>query len=309
MSEKIYNIFLPFVDGRCNRALYVAHDVGLNDQDAILYLQARVEEDLVKAKSVLLAKSFTRSEYCAHIRLGEGVHLYDEVFVLAGAGEAPLCVTTLVVDGRIMVNGTGQHGDPNVYLTPDQIGDAQMDDWLIEYKVGNAIDLPRLIHDDYFLAIKLTYNQRHYVSSLKLLLSCIDSISYIEFGDQPAAFISWLKCYGDLAPVGITPEELWELRNGVLHMTNLNSRKVTLGKVRRISIRIGGEAETDTDTDGIYYFEFYSLIQAFAAALEKWLVSYEAERGKFAKFVERYDETISDSRVLRRPAPGGGGYQ
>jgi len=34
--------------------------------------------------------------------------------------------------------------------------------------------LPALINDDYFLAIKLTYNAKHYVSSMKLLLSALD---------------------------------------------------------------------------------------------------------------------------------------
>lgn len=175
-----------------------------------------------------------------------------------------------------------------------------MDDWLLKYRDGDALDLPKLIHDDYFLAIKLTFNAKHFVSSLKLLLSCIDSISYIEFGDQRTpSFIDWLRRYADLTTVGVTPEELWELRNGVLHMTNLSSRQVSRKKVRRVSIRIGREDEIDAD--GIYYFNFHALIEAVASALQRWLSSYNEEPSKFATFVERYDETISDSRLLWRP--------
>ena len=135
---------------------------------------------------------------------------------------------------------------------------------------------------------------------MKLLLSCIDSISYIEFGDQKApSFIAWLHRYADLVKVGVTPEELWELRNGVLHMTNLSSRQVIRKRVRRISIRIGGESKTEAD--GTYYFDFFMLIQAVAAALQSWFASYNDKREKFAAFVERYDETVSDSRFLWRP--------
>jgi hypothetical protein len=103
----------------------------------------------------------------------------------------------------------------------------------------------------------------------------------------------------------VTPEELWELRNGVLHMTNLSSRQVTRKRVRRISIHIGSEGETDSD--GTYYFNFFALIQAFAAALQRWFASYNIEREKLAAFVERYDETISDSRFLWRPKAANAG--
>ncbi|BAR58179.1 hypothetical protein NK6_5020 [Bradyrhizobium diazoefficiens] len=71
--------------------------------------------------------------------------------------------------------------------------------------------------------------------------------------------------------------------------------------MRRISIRIGGEGEADAE--GTYYFDYFALIQSFADALGKWLASYNDEREKFAAFVERYDETISDSRLLWRPKP------
>lgn len=303
MSEMIFNVFLPFDDGDCcDHALYVGHDTTLDDEAALRFLQDRVGADLTQAVRIPLARPFTRATYYSRCRIGEGHHLYDEVFEVAGARADPLFVTTLVVDGKVRVDMSGRHNDSNIYLTPEAIGNAHMDDWLLKYRVGDSFDLPQLIHDDFFLAIKLTFNAKHYASSLKLLLSCIDSISYIEFGDQRTpSFIDWLHKYADLAKVGVTPEEIWELRNAVLHMTNLSSRQVVRKKVRRISVCIGGEGEADAD--GTYYFNFFALIQEFTAAVQKWLASYNDEREKFATFVERYDETISDSRVLRRPKP------
>lgn len=300
MTETIYNIFLTFADERCDHALYVTHESDLDDDAAVAFLQSRVDEDLKHAVSVPLDTTFRRQEYYARIRLGEGCHLYDEVFRRTGAGATPLSVTTIVIDGKPMINDVGHHGDPNIYLTPAQIGDARMDDWIIKYNTGGAFDLPQLIHDDYFLAIKLTFNAGLYVSATKLLVSCIDSIAYIEYGDERKflPFVRWLKTYADLTQVGITAEELWELRNSLLHMTNLSSRKVNEQKVRRISFRVGGKPETDAD--GTYYFNFADLRDAFAKALGTWIESYNLDRSKFAKFVQRYDETISDSRIMTR---------
>jgi hypothetical protein len=264
-----------------------------------------VEADLPKGKPVALKTPFTKAQYEAHCRLGRAQELYDEVFVDAGAGVQPLFVTTPVVNGAITIDLTGQIGEHNSFLTPKVLGGGQMRDWLTHYSSEAGIDIPALIHDDYFVAIKLTYNARLYASSAKLLLSCIDSLAFIDFGHTSGpAFVLWLKAYADLSLLAITPEELWELRNGLLHMTNLSSRKVAAQTVRRISFRVGGDS--GSEEDGIYYFRLMDLIEAFSRATERWLRTYNEDRSKFPIFVERYDETVSDSRTLQRPVTPAG---
>jgi hypothetical protein len=54
------------------------------------------------------------------------------------------------------------------------------------------------------------------------------------------------------------------------------------------------EPEQQTE---IFYFEFLALIQAFPDAQAKWTETYNIDREKFVTFVERYDETVSDSRL------------
>lgn len=300
MAETVFNIFLDFESHRCKQARYTAHDVSLDDTQALEFLRQRVEADLPNATTVVLKSTFTKAQYDAHCRLGRGIELYDEVFAAVGAGAEPLFVVTPVVDGVIVVDLTGHVGEINSFLTPKVLGGGQMRDWLTHYSTDAGIDIPALIHDDYFLAIKLTYNARLYASSAKLLLSCIDSLAFIEFGHtSEPAFVLWLKAYADLSPLAITPEELWELRNGLLHMTNLSSRKVAAQKVRRISFRVGGDG--GSEEDGIYYFRLMDLIEAFTRATERWLRTYNEDRSKFPIFVERYDETVSDSRILQRP--------
>jgi hypothetical protein len=144
MSETIFNIFLPFDEGdRCNQALYVGHDTTLDDEAAFRFLKDRVEVDLAKAIPVPLAKPFMRATYYSRCRIDEGHHLYDEVFQAAGARAEPLFVTTLVVDGKVKIDMSRHKDDPNFYLSPEAIGDAHMDDWLLKYRDGDALDLPK----------------------------------------------------------------------------------------------------------------------------------------------------------------------
>ncbi|WGS21108.1 hypothetical protein [Bradyrhizobium sp. ISRA463] len=150
MSETIFNIFLPFKDERCGHALYVAHEFAGDDEAGVRFLQNCIDDDLKVATRIDLPRTFTRSEYYSHCRLGRGHELYDQIFQKEGAGKAPLFVTSLVCNGRVMVNATVHHHDTHFYLTPQTIGDATMDDWLIKYTREEGIDLPQLIHDDFF---------------------------------------------------------------------------------------------------------------------------------------------------------------
>jgi hypothetical protein len=299
VADRIYNIFLFFENDMCSTVGYRDHDHSGSDEDGIAFLRRRVTEDLPDTVRLELAKPFTRSEHNAKCRLGEGHHLYDELFVKVGAGIEPLFVATPVKDGVVFFNFSSEHDDLEMNGVSKNLGEKRvMDDWLVKYTDENGINTSQLIHDDYFLAIKLTFNAGLYVSAMKLLVSCIDSIAYIEYGNEQKAFVSWLEAYADLAPLGITAAELWELRNGVLHMTNINSRKVRHAQVRRISFRVGGPPDYPRDgTDGVYYFDFHGLIRAFAEAQGRWIETYNSDPDKFVKFVERYDETISDSRV------------
>jgi hypothetical protein len=308
--EHIYNVFLFFQDDICSTIAYRAHDHSGSDKERIEFLRARLSDDLENAVRLNLTTPFTHSEYNARCRLGEGHWLYDEIFTAVGASASPLFVSTPVKNGEMFFNYSSEHGNLDMNDVAAKVGaKGAMDDWLVKYTDAKRINIPQLIHDDYFLAIKLTFNGGLYVSAMKLLVSCIDSLAYIEHGNQQGAFVWWLETYADLTSLGITAAELWELRNGILHMTNVNSKKVRQNKMRRISFRLGGPQDYLRDgADGIYYFDFYGLIQAFAEAQARWIETYNSDREKFARFVERYDETISDSRAAFTHL-GGAGFE
>lgn len=299
--ERIYNIFLHFENEICSKLGYVIHETALDDQPAVRFLQENVHRDCKNAQIYRLKSSFSEAEYYAKARLAESHHLYDDFFEHIGATATPLFVSTPAVNGEPIFNHASEHNRPlNMQDVKRSLGEeGEMTDWLLKYTSADGIDIPQLIHDDYFQAIKLTFNAGLHLSSMKLLLSCIDSVAYIEFGnDKSTPFVDWLDTYADLKPLEINAAELWELRNGILHMSNISSRKVRTNKVRRISFRTGGPPDyPKLGSDGIFYFDFYGLILVYADAIGRWIATYNKDRSKFAKFVERYDETISDSRV------------
>lgn len=124
-------------------------------------------------------------------------------------------------------------------------------------------------------------------------MSCVDTLAFVEYGDVPGNFTRWLDAYVDLRILGISSDELWEFRNSVLHMTNLTSRKVISGKVSPIMPFVGRLNSQPIQPGLAKPFNLYGLI----AGIGKWGESYNSDREKLLKFIERYDTTISDSRV------------
>ena len=154
------------------------------------------------------------------------------------------------------------------------------------------------MNDDYFLAIKLLFNARHYVSVAKLLMSFIDTIGFINAGDVKDGFSLWLNNYAEIAALGITAKELWEFRNGLLHMTNLHSRSVASGNTAPLIFYIGNVVKPISPSpSGAKYFSLKGLLDAIAAAVSRWIETYNTNPDKWIDFVSRYDLTISDSRV------------
>jgi hypothetical protein len=173
-------------------------------------------------------------------------------------------------------------------------------DYFGKYFTSDGFDFPNLIHDDFMKPIKLLFNNEHYVSASKLLMTFIDSVGYVEYGESSKnPFIDWLNNYADLSTVGVTSAELWEQRNSLLHMSNLDSRKVVAGKEKRLFFYIGsldGPPPIGDETSKCY--SFWHLILALGEACENWFKSYDRDRNKISGFIERYDLIASDSRML-----------
>lgn len=174
-------------------------------------------------------------------------------------------------------------------------------DYFGTYFNKERFDFPGLLNADFFNPVRVLFQSQHYVSSIKLLMIAIDSISFIEFGDiKENVFIKWLNTYADLTNVGITVEELWEHRNSLLHMSNLDSHKVLSGKVRRLVAYVGQlPSNFSLSEENAGYYNIVMLIDAIGCACEKWIKTYDNQREKIDNFIKRYDLIASDARMLK----------
>jgi hypothetical protein len=304
MKETIYSFYLfADVQERVSLLGYIRYEVDGTDDDKYAFLKAAVERDFEKATLTKAPVGLTIGAYTARCRLGTALELFEYVFE-PHETRAPLSAMTIILDGKPAINYISDYAPLDMDDVNKEMGaKSNMDDWLKKYTKDNTFHYTDLINDDFLLAYKLLYNNRHYASAAKLFMSCIDSIAHVEYGydkkpSERAVFSRWLDAYVDLKPIGVTADELWELRNGMLHMSNLDSNKVLKKKTRRISISIGDVPEEVQGTfDDVQYFNLHSFYLAVCDGIGKWLQTYADSYDKFLIFVERWDRTISDSRM------------
>ncbi|HEY5799812.1 MAG TPA: hypothetical protein VIT92_06310 [Burkholderiaceae bacterium] len=175
-----------------------------------------------------------------------------------------------------------------------------MVDYFGKYFTEKEFDFHNLINDDFIQPVRILFKAKHYMSAIKLLLVAVDSVGFVEFGEtQKNPFIAWLEKYSDLKKLGVTPNQLWEHRNSLLHMSNLESRKVRRGEVKKLVGYIGEMPSelnlSDTETG---YYNMQELIFEVGHSLNRWINSYDLDREKISLFVERYDLIASDARMM-----------
>jgi len=179
-----------------------------------------------------------------------------------------------------------------------------MNDPLQDYIVDGKLDLIQLVNDDFCLAIKQAYNARHFTSALKLLLSFIDTISFVWSGESSAStFKGWVVRYVDLSSVGVSADQLWEHRNALLHLTGYESRKVQAGQITALTPFIGnGMATVEA---GVILYPLNSLIREVMLGVTKCIEEVGRDATALERFLTNYGETISDSHFRRYGASGG----
>ncbi len=243
--------------------------------------------------------------YTALTRLGRHLELFEEIFAQFDGGANPVCCITPIIDGKPKIDIITDHSPLILgkHQGHPKIREGVMSDYLEDYMTAGGFNLPALINDDYFDAIKVLFNHRHYVSCMKLIASFIDTMAFLEYGDANGNFVSWLDEFADLTPLQITASQLWELRNSILHMSNLDSRKVLTGKEKRIGFCIATRGSISQGDTSIQVFNLLDLIDVLGDALSKWIQSMNYDRDKFPVFIERYDRIISDARqeMIRKP--------
>lgn len=297
-QEKIFNLFIFFENGIAREGGGWFHKHSGNDFEKQEFLKRNVATDFPRSLRYSLPQTYTPEEWRAQQRIGNVLSIFEEYLSRSNAPNAPFFGITAIVDGLPMIDQTI---DTDAFRGDDVTGfkrKGTMPDYLVEYTTGNRFHFEQLINDDYFEAIKNLFNAGKYVSMAKLLMSCIDTLAFVEHGDKSRNFALWLDEYFALGKLGITSEELWEFRNSLLHMSNLSSRKVLKGGCAQITPFVAGlDIETPKDTGDEKPFNLYALVHEVAAGVSRWGETYNALPEKALAFIERYDTTISDARM------------
>jgi len=309
-TEKIYNLYAIFESKILKKIGYAFHEVNGTDDEKIKYLIIKVEEDSKKMKTKEIPLGFTLTigneekirgisldSYNTMLHNGTTGFLFEPFFVESNSPKDPLSVSTAIVDGIIKIDKRLEFEYMPKARPFKSIDELQPGNYLEIYTNEEGFNLDKLLYDDFIEGIQIMYNNRKYVSSLKLILSAIDSIAFLEFGDERDIFKKWVNEYSEMSKLGITSDELWELRNSLLHMTNPYSRKVLNEQIQPLQFYVSGEDKEQLQSNVKFkYFNLKSMIDVFLIALENWSESYNLNREKFNDFVERYDMIISDSR-------------
>lgn len=308
-SETIFNLFLYATLDLITEVGVVTHTHEGTDDEKVFFLQQNVCNDFKNAQKFPLPANFKIKindvvrqgiDYASYRNLcneGHGLLVFETVFQHFGASSNPLVVVTPVKNGEIFIEG---YEKTQIAMTspPKFVHIDKQKEWYVDYIDESGFHFDNLINEDFIEAIRILFNAKQYVSSMKLLMICVDTVSYLEFGDTNKNFPKWLDTYVDLNTLGITSDELWEFRNSVLHMTNLDSRKVQSGKVKRLMFYVSHPTTKYVrETDEGKTFNFKELLDTLALGISKWALSYNVDKGKFEIFLSRYDRIISDKRM------------
>lgn len=173
MNEAIFNILYFVNSGSITHAAIRTHHADGSDRDKAEWLRSPVASDLAEATPVPLPKPITHDAFMAMQRFGRHLEVFDPLFQAAGAPREPFCCVTAIVDGRPAVNICTDHSPltAQIMQSRDAPTHSNVEDWLTKYATGRGFDLPRLLNDDYFQAIRLLFNAQQYVSCMKLLVT------------------------------------------------------------------------------------------------------------------------------------------
>lgn len=306
MKETIYNIFYFSYDGIfITHVGIVPHEMDGDDNQKLQFLNSRLTSDLASCRSfheihpsVLDSDNkLTVVRYNTNLRIGNALAPFELALNAMKAPAEPLFIATPVLKGvltpQIQISAAEQLRNkhmPNHHIE----GVKALPDYLDNYKDEEGFHIARLLNDDHMEPIRLLFNNKHYLASFKLLMSFVDTIAYIEFGDTKRVFQQWLDTYSEIQTLGVSSDELYELRNSLLHMTNLNARKVMQGRERRLSIAICKRGYPTQEHDGIVYVNYTDFLYLFEEAVKKWVETY-SDSNKRLTFIERYDEVVRDN--------------
>ena len=126
--------------------------------DLTNFLKSRVHDDYKEPPRKRRSPTHRVDTFYSMERLGavtntlrnDGIMDEDDIY----------CITH-IIDGNVRVDEVVDTNPPNA-----------IPDYLSIYMTANGFDFPQLIEDDYYAAIKILWNEKKYISSMKTSIFC-----------------------------------------------------------------------------------------------------------------------------------------
>ncbi len=258
---------------------------GIVETDMNEMLRERAATDFDLPERHRLSRPLSREDLHGAIRRAPWT--LEQVGNIIAAGVRH-CVTAVV------------NGQPQTDETLETRNGYAVHDYLAMFRSPDGfVDLIRLIDGDLMEPIKCLFKAQLYVAATKLTMSMIDTLGFLEFGPEQGVFRRWLNKYADLSDLNVSADELWELRNSLVHMTNLASRSVESGRVERLTFVIAApDVDTPKRLGGTKVLHLSRLLAVtLPTAIGEWVRTYAGDERKRNRFVHRYDTIVSETRI------------
>ncbi len=283
--ETAINIFLFGDEEEINAWGYCLYEVSGTDDEIVATLSARVETDHPHSVRTPLSAPLAAIEAFGLMRTEQ---IQRQVIdFLSLPDNTPYVITPII------------SGVPRDSETLHTIGSKAVPDFLKIYMTESGLDMNRLLDDDFLDAIRLLWNDKRYISALKLIFPYIDTLAFLEFGEGKSYFVEWLDTYCDMRYLGVTSSELWQLRNSVVHMTNTISKRVAAGRENQLNVLITHpDVDVPEFSDGMKSLHLSRLLlRVLPNGLKEWADSYRGDSIRQYELILRYDTILSDVRL------------
>ena len=284
-QQPLINIFIYGDEDSIRSIGYRTYERSGSDEELMDFLRLTVSDDYKNAVHHPLNEPMDRERFYALDRLNPFASHF--IASLSLPDDSVYCMTHIIND------------EPTIDQVHKQSPKGMLPDYLDVYMNDRGFDFTRLINDDFMDAFRLLWKNRKYISALKLIFSMIDTLSFVEYGPVRDSFTRWTRDFCDMESLAVTPEELWELRNSLLHMTNLDSHKVRRKKVARLlPVFAPKHSDIPASPDGFKNLHVSRLTAVvIPRGIEKWIASYNSDREKYVQFISRYDTVVSEARL------------
>lgn len=144
-------------------------------------------------------------------------------------------------------------------------------------------------------AVGLLHQHHMYIQAITLALVYIDHMSWIAVDDDahsPSDFKEWVDRYlTSKNPIGCNSNDLWEARNGIVHMGTSESNNYVKRGADKIHFYRKLDVSLKPDADFIF-IDIDMLIGSFAAGILHFRLDVENQRERHDKVRAKLDKLL-----------------